>query len=251
MSTTNQAISSTSDVRSDYVAPDRFSQLLLIWCGPVLVAMTLVGMIVLAKYVPATDPAADAMTIQAFYLDNLFELRLGMVICLIAFSLLVPFGVGIAIQTRRIEEVPAMSWLQVAAIAVCSIEGIMAVLIWLAAAFRPGVVHADITLTLHDLGWLTFLIDIPIFSIWLVAVGIAILRDKNTPTLFPRWLGYFTLWVAILLVPALGIAFFKTGPFAYNGLLALYLPYVVIFFWMLVIVPPLLRALKTPLPSEG
>lgn len=232
--------------RSDYVAPERFSQLVLIWSGPVLVAMTMLGMIVLAPYVPATDPTADAASIQAFYLNNLWGIRFGMVLCLIAFSLLVPFGVGIAIQTRRLETIPAMSWLQVAAIAVCAFEGIMAVLIWLAAAYRPGEVSAEITLTLHDLGWLTFLIDIPIFSIWLAAVGIAILRDKKTPALLPRWLGYFTLWVAVLLAPALGIEFFKSGPFAYNGLLALYLPFVVIFLWMIVIVPPLLKAMDTP-----
>ena len=236
---------STSDT-GKYVAPERFSQLLLIWSGPLLVAMTMVGMIALARFVPATDPMADAQTIQAFYLNNLLGIRLGMVICLIAFSLLVPFGVGIALQTRRIESIPAMSWLQVAAIAVCAFEGIMAVLLWLAAAFRPGEVSAEITLTLHDLGWLTFLIDIPIFSIWLAAVGIAVLRDRKSPPLLPRWLGYFTLWVAVLLFPALCIEFLKSGPFAYNGLLALYLPFVAIFLWMIVIVPSLLRALKTP-----
>ena len=236
---------STSDTAS-YVAPERFSQLLLIWSGPLLVAMTMLGMIALARFVPATDPMADAQTIQAFYLDNLLGIRLGMVICLIAFSLLVPFGVGIALQTRRIESIPAMSWLQVAAIAVCAFEGIMAVLLWLAAAFRPGEVSAEITLTLHDLGWLTFLIDIPIFSIWLAAVGIAVLRDRKSPPLLPRWLGYFTLWVAVLLFPALCIEFLKSGPFAYNGLLALYLPFVAIFLWMIVIVPSLLRALNTP-----
>ncbi len=230
---------------TDYKAPERFSQLLLIWSGPLLVAMTMIGMIVLARFVPATDPMADAETIQAFYIDNLLGIRLGVVLCLIAFSLLVPFGVGIALQTRRIESVPAMSWLQVAAIAVCAFEGIMAVLIWLAAAYRPGEVSAEITLTLHDLGWLTFLIDIPIFSIWLAAVGIAVLRDRQSPPLLPRWLGYFTLWVAVLLAPALLIEFVKSGPFAYNGLLALYLPFVAIFLWMLVIVPSLLRALNT------
>ena len=229
----------------EYVAPERFSQLLLIWSGPLLVAMTILGMIVLARFVPATDPMADAASIQAFYIDNLLGIRLGMVICLIAFSLLVPFGVGIALQTRRIETIPAMSWLQVAAIAVCAFEGIMAVLLWLAAAYRPDQVSAEITLTLHDLGWLTFLIDIPIFSIWVAAVGIAILRDQQSPPLLPRWLGYFTLWVAVLLFPALCIEFLKTGPFAYNGLLALYLPFVAIFLWMLVMVPSLLRALKT------
>ncbi|MCY4426738.1 MAG: hypothetical protein OXC05_06875 [Halieaceae bacterium] len=246
MSTQTEATRFSATQDAAYVAPERFSQLLLIWSGPVLVAMTMLGMIILAPYVPATDPTANAETIQAFYLDNLWGIRFGMVLCLIAFSLLVPFGVGIALQTRRMETIPAMSWLQVAAIAVCAFEGIMAVLIWLAAAYRPGEVSAEITLTLHDLGWLTFLIDIPIFSIWLAAVGIAILRDRKSPPLLPRWLGYFTLWVAILLAPALGIEFFKTGPFAYNGLLALYLPFVMIFLWMIVIVPPLLKAMDTP-----
>jgi hypothetical protein len=236
----------TVGARSAYQAPDRAMQLMCIWTGPVATVLALLGMVFISGFIPATSPAASGQEIADFYTGNLAGIRVGMVISMIAFSLFVPFGIAIALQTRRIEQVPVMSWIQIASVAIAALEGVMAVVIWLAAAFRPDVVDPDLTRALHDLGWICFLVDVPPFSIWIGAVGVAILRDRNAAPLFARWVGYFNLWVAVLILPALLIPFFKTGPFAYNGVLALYLPFGVFFLWMVVMTPALLRALGTP-----
>jgi hypothetical protein len=55
---------------------------------------------------------------------------------------------------------------------------------------------ADITQALHDLGWILFVTVI--WSLWvqLLAIGAAILIDRNPEPALPRWLGYPQLWVA-------------------------------------------------------
>src|SRR5262249_8020196 len=153
-------------------------------------------------------------------------------------------GIGIAMQTRRIEKVPVMTYVQIAAVAIAALEGVIATCIWLTASFRPDEISPEITRALHDLGWITFLVDVPPFSVWLVAIGIAILRARRPTPLFPRWLGFFNFWVALLILPALLLPFFKTGPFAYNGLLALYLPFGSFFIWMVVMTFGLFQALQ-------
>lgn len=225
---------------------DIFTQRLCIWSGPLSIFLSLVGMVIVAGFVPATDPSASGQQIANFYIDNLFRIRLGMVIGMCGFTLFFTFGVAIALQTRRMERQPVMTYVQIAAAAVSAIEGVISAVIWLTASYRPDAIDPELTRFIHDLGWLFLLIDVPAFMIWIAAIGIAILRDINTVPIMPRWIGYFCLWVALLLSPALLIVFFKTGPFAYNGILALYLPFFTYFIWMVIMTPALLRAVKRP-----
>ena len=55
--------------------------------------------------------------------------------------------------------------------------------------------------------------------------------DKSPQPVFPRWFGYANLWVVLLLLPGQMIFFFKTGPFAWNGLIAFYLAFIVFAAW--------------------
>jgi hypothetical protein len=45
--------------------------------------------------------------------------------------------------------------------------------------------------------------------------------------MIPRWFTWLTLAGALAIFTAAGPAFFKSGPFAYHGLLAFYMPVVV------------------------
>lgn len=232
--------------RHAHHAADRGAQLACIWTGPLATVLALLGMVFISGFIPATSPAASGQEIASFYGGNLAGIRIGMVVSMIAFSLFVPFGIAIALQTRRIEQLPVLSWIQIASVAIAALEGVMSTVIWLAAAFRPDTIDPNLTRALHDLGWICFLVDVPPFTIWIGAIGIAIVRDSHATPLFARWVGYFNLWVAVLILPALLVPFFKTGPFAYNGLLALYLPFGAFFVWMVVMTLALFRAVATP-----
>jgi hypothetical protein len=63
-------------------------------------------------------------------------------------------------------------------------------------------------------------------------------------TIFPRWVGYFNVWCALLLVPAVLLPFFKSGPFAWHGILEFWLAGIVFFGWILVMTYATFGAIK-------
>jgi len=95
---------------------------------------------------------------------------------------------------------------------------------WAVCSYRAAEMAPQILQFANDWTWFVWLFVWPPFSFWMFLVAIAILKDHNVPTLYPRWVGYLNLWAGFLLVPAALIVFFKTGPFAYNGALAFWLP---------------------------
>jgi hypothetical protein len=76
-----------------------------------------------------------------------------------------------------------------------------------------------------------------------MAITIAILSDKSEKPVLPRWLGWFNLWAQIIYLPGILIPYFKSGPLAWNGLLAFWIPVVVFTIWLFLISAMLLRAI--------
>lgn len=99
-------------------------------------------------------------------------------------------------------------------------------------AFRaedPTVVQAFL-----DLGFFLFLYTWPPFAILMVIIAVAIFRDVNAVPAYPRWVAYYNLYAAIAMAPASFMGLFKSGPLAYNGVLAFWLVVLDFFTWMIV-----------------
>jgi hypothetical protein len=220
---------------------DRPSAQVCIWSGPAATLLVLLGFVVISGFVPPESPSASAQSIASYYANDATQIRIGMLVTMAGFTLLLPFGIAVATATREIEGQKLLSNLQIACVAVGALEGVMATFIWAAAAFRPGEIDPEITRTLNDLGWFAFLFDVPPFMVWLGAIGVAILRDPRDQPLLPRWAGWLNVWIALLIFPAALMAFFKHGPFGFNGLLALYEPVFLFFTWVVVMTTVLLR----------
>lgn len=180
------------------------------------------------------------------YQDNATAIRSGLVLAQVGLALWLPFGISIAVQTRRIERDrrPVMTFVQVASVAVCTALVVLSTALWATAAFRPGQISAEITQMLNDLAWFVFLWPIIPFSLWLVSIAIPILQDTSALPVYPRWVAYLSLWAAFLFLPAGAIAFFQAGPFAWNGLLAFYVPVVPFFVWLIAITFLTIKAIK-------
>lgn len=220
------------------------TQKLCIWSGPAFVVLFFLGFGVLAGWVPPPSPDDSAAEIADMYRSDRDLIRLGLIITSMGSALLLPFFAVISTQLARIEgRYRTLAYLQLAAGALACIEFIFPVMIWQAAAFRADRSDDDIRM-LNDLGWLPFLGIVSTAIVQGFAIGIAILQDQRAQPIFPRWAGYFNIWVISLLAPGGVIVFFHEGPFAWNGLLAWWLVLVAYFSWIVVNTWLLLKAVQ-------
>jgi hypothetical protein len=106
-------------------------------------------------------------------------------------------------------------------------------MLWTVAAFRPDR-DPQITQLVNDLAWLFWIMVASVPILQNILFGLCVLSDKMPKPLFPRWFGYFQFWIALGLLPATVITFFKTGPLSWNGLISFW--FVVVLFGVFIVV---------------
>lgn len=215
-------------------------------CGVGFAIFYVLGWWFIAGFVPPHAPLMSATDLAEFYGQNTGTIRFGILLAMIGSGMVIPFAAVIAIQMRRIEgNAPVLTYTAMMAGAVGTLILLIPTVLWTAAAFRPER-NPDLILLLNDFAWLLLIMTFPSFFVWFVSIGLAILSDPRDPPLFARWVGYFNIWLAVLAIPGGLVTFFKTGPFAWNGLLAFWVPVSVFVAWFLVMFWVLLRAIRTP-----
>jgi hypothetical protein len=216
------------------------TQLVLTWCAPVGVLVILVGFWPIAGYVPPPPPSDTAEQIADFYRARPGLIRFGLVL---TFAGCAAWGPLVAVITRQMLRIKprnsALAYAQLVAGAVAWGFLLMPVIVLSVAAFRPER-SPELTQTIHDLGWILLIMPFVPFAVQNACLGAAIVQDKAPVPTFPRWVGYFNFWVALLFIPGGLIPLFKTGPLAYDGVIAFWIPFAVFFIW-LVIMPIVLH----------
>lgn len=221
------------------------SQLLCLWCGPVMLLLFWFGFMHCADYLPPPSAQQSPEELVAALKANLPGFRLGMLITMFGFALMVPWAVALAARLRPTEKAfPVLTYTQIGSVAIGSLIGQGSTWIFEAAAYRLDDTDPYIVRALHDLGFFTFLAPWPSFTVWCVALALAILQDKRPTPAFPRWSAFLSLWTGILFVPACLIFWFKDGPFAWNGLIAFYVPVFIFFIWVIGMTIPALRDVR-------
>ncbi len=197
-----------------------------------MIVLWLGAFLFVAGFIPPSPPGSSAEAIVRLYNDHNVAIKVGMVISMLGSALLVPYAVAISGQLKRIDGARALADVQMASCALLSLEFITPIGIWMATSFRVDGRSGDVTEAMHDIGWILFMTVI--WSLWvqLVAIGLAILIDRSPEPILPRWLGYLNLWVALLIMPAGMVLFFKEGPFAWNGVVGLYIPLTAFAIWI-------------------
>lgn len=194
----------------------------------------LFGGLSISGFIYPLSPHAGAAEIANHYREHLGRIRFGTALSFLSIILIFPFGAAISAQTRRIKGASlALTYTQVAAMASGSIVFVMPWVCWMVAAFRPGRADSEILL-INDLGWLFFTFSFVAFTSWNFAIGAAILADTDKKPVFPRWLGYYNIFVGLVFMPDLLVPFFKTGPFDWRGVVPYWFPFAVYGVWILV-----------------
>jgi hypothetical protein len=198
-----------------------------------------------AGFFPPPLPSADAEQTMMMYQGNSMGIRIGGLLIMLSGALYLPFVASIAAQVRRIEasDAPALSYTVLAAGTSFTMFFVLPGLVWVTAAFRPER-SADVTQMLNDMGWLLFICTVAVACVQSVVLGLAILADGRQPPVFPRWVGFFNLWLALVESCGQLAALFKTGPFAWNGLVSFWLPLCLLGPWFFVMSIGVMKAAK-------
>lgn len=221
------------------------AQVLCAWAGILCPVIMFIGLWPAAGFFPPPLPGTSAADIAAIYQNNASGIRIGTICFLIAGALYGAFTASVSAQMRRMEprETPVLSYAQLAAGSASILLFLVPALVWSVAAYRPER-SPEITQALNDLGWFFFVMPFVLGFLQNLCIGFATLSDQRAQPVFPRWVGYFNLWAAALFIPGCLITFFKTGPFAWNGLLAFWIPAGVFGPWFWITAWAVIRAAR-------
>jgi hypothetical protein len=214
------------------------------WSGVGLIVLVFTGFIV-ARLLPV-PPAAylTADQVADFYSAHPTTTRLGLLLISVGICLLGPVAALTTSLMLRIQGAPAgLAHLQQIGGTGVIIVTIIPAILMNAAAFRPDRNPIAIQ-ALNDFAWLLLVTPIGLFFLQEVPIGVAILMDRAARPMFPRWVGYVNLWVPLTFLPALLAYFFKTGAFAWHGVLVYYLGLATFGIWAVVMSWALLRAVR-------
>jgi hypothetical protein len=217
------------------------NQRLCVWSSAVMIAFMLAGLLV-AGFLPLPKPSMTATEVAGLISDHTVRIRLGMLLVAIGAVFLGPFTSEIAVQMRRIEGAHApMTLLQFGLGVLFVFEFILPCFVCLAATYRPER-SPEITQALFDLCWLMFVGVVSTAVLECVAIAVVFLGDKREQPIFPRWVGWFNVWSALIFGFGGLCAFFKSGPLAWNGVLAFWIPLSIFGAWMGVMIWSVLQA---------
>lgn len=230
----------------NFTAANVRSQRILVWTTIVLGIVFAISYMWLIGFFPPPPANLPADEVAELYSANNIRFRIGVILALISGAFILPITLVISLQMARLEKgVPVWALLQGLAGAVGSIFVFLPVLIWGVAAF--SVERApELTLLMHEFGWLLFITPLSLFPMQLIGIIIiAFTKDEDDAhSAFPRWLGYLTAWQLVQSFGGPIAVLFKTGIFSWAGLLPFWLPFSLFFAWLIAICITLLRALR-------
>ncbi len=230
---------------------DRRNQLLCLWAGPIGYLLFGIGFWPVAGFVPPHLPSWGAGEISAVYRGNTGGILAGMLIIMFGVALLAACFAAFAVQVKRIAPAPspyAMATMISSSLVLISF--FVCPVFMAAAAFRPER-SAEVTLLMNDLAWIALVTPAAPAIVQAVMIGCAIFAEPDEARTIPRWAGYFCFWCAVLFIPGALACIFKTGPFAWNGLLAFWLAAWLFGGWIVVMTLVFARAVRTQAVRAG
>lgn len=219
------------------------NQLICLCSGYAFFVLYLLGLVVVASFIPPPAPGWSDDVVAAYFHDRHLRILAGMSICAIASALYVPWGVAISGQMLRMEKgrVPALSVVQAISAGVGAVFFALSPFLWLTLAYRAG--HSgDVMVALNDFAWISWIVSWPFFFVQAGAFALSLLIYPTV--VIPRWVGYLSLWFGFSMFPASAIVFFYHGPLAWNGVFALYLPLALFALWFNVTAFWVLKAIR-------
>ena len=227
----------------------KLDQWICFWSIPVFYILFGVIFVLLGRIMPPPTPTMSTENILAFMTSP----NLSLAVVLLALSLgmyALNSGLMLTQMKRMVGVSPVLRYAYIAVLGVgglpgCLFPGYMFAL----GAFRPEY-DPEILAMLYDLGFLCFVGSLGCFIIQYVVFTIAVFLDKRG--IFPKWLGYFSIWTLVTELVATPVFITQTGPYAWDGLLSFYQGTLIWVAWQTSVTICLYQAIKNqPLEELG
>ncbi|MDE2410262.1 MAG: hypothetical protein KGM18_00650 [Sphingomonadales bacterium] len=222
------------------------SQRFMIWLTLGLMSIFGVGLMGLMKFVPPPPANLSANEVLELYRANPIRFKFGAILGLLAGGCITPLTVVISAQMARVERgVPVWAILQGLTGAVGTAFFWLPMICFATASFSLERAP-ELTLLLHELGWICFIVPVSLFPLQLLGICVVSFstHEDEQSSAFPRWIGYLNAWVLITSLGAPMAVIFKTGIFAWNGLVPFYIPLTLFSIWLPAMSYSCLRALR-------
>ncbi|MBD0023220.1 MULTISPECIES: hypothetical protein [Gordonia] len=234
-------ISPQSDLRADLRAPETNldaarirndyrllrTALLLVGC---YVFFGLLGFAVFAGFWPPPGPDMSAAEIHSYFVEHQTGLTIGMVMMAFAAPFYAPWSVAISRVISRMESpIGGLAQIQLIGGVLTAVVTLVPATIWLTAALRADEYSAEIVQLFYHFGWTFFDTTYVCSVLQCVAIGVAILCDRRMRPLLPKWFAWCSFLTAACYVPLSLMPFFRTGPFAWNGIVSFWVVFVEFF----------------------
>lgn len=187
---------------------------------------------VFLKWIAPLDPGLNASEVAAYFRDNRTGVLVAGVLFLNGGTLTIPFFALLMRYMHKMDGVPRVLGHSAFGLAIAQLWVFyLPALIWTTAAYRPSR-NPDVTQALSDLGWFCFNIPVAVTEGLEIIVGVAMLLDRSPLPIFPRWMGWFSIFAGLSNNFNNMCGFFKVGPFAWNGAFGWYLAASMFFVWL-------------------
>jgi hypothetical protein len=216
--------------------------------GPAALGIACTGWLIAGVLPLPLGPSDSVSEVVEFYSGHNTRLLIGLVIAGLGVCAVFPLVAAISIRMMRMEgRTPILTFLQLVTGSATGLLLLLPMLMMTMIGFRPDR-SPELTMTLNDFSWLLFLTPIGPFIIQMVGLGVAVLRDPTH--VFPRWSGYLNFLVGFMFVPDILAFFFKTGPFAWNGIFVFWLALTAYAVWLVAMCVVVRRSVDTTTAAD-
>lgn len=206
------------------------------WAGPIFLLGFLVSWAIVGKFFPPPAEYWSADEVARFFAESDVRIRIGMTGTLFFASFYMIWSALISSIIQRIEGPDGvLSKIELMGGATTTLAMVLFAIVWLTATFRTGLRTPQDVQLLNDVGWFIFNMTFMVTFFQLIGFGTAILLDKRTIPLFPRWTGWGAYISTLVFLSVLMTPFLQQGPFAWHGLFSYYVALTPFFAWAVAI----------------
>jgi hypothetical protein len=184
-----------------------------------------------------------AQEVVAFYQQHRVGIRIAAIFSLFCSGFMMMFAAAIAAQLQRIEgRTTPWVFVQLMGGVMGNIPFALAGMIWTVAAFRPDR-SPEVTQAINDLAWFVLELPAPTAVIQFLAIICVVLGDNSEDPVFPKWVAYLNVLVAIAFLPGVAAGLLVNyKSMDWNGAIAYLLPGLASASWVVLMFVALRRA---------